>query len=251
MTATDRWVTLDGVVNMRDLGGLPTVGGGHVQPRRLIRSDDLQQLTATDATRLVDDFGVTDIVDLRTESELHLGGPGPLRAMESLTHHHHALHRNAPGHHATPPTPVENRPVGGRRRDQHFWAEHYLGYLTHRPDAVSAALHVVADARGATVVHCAAGKDRTGTVIALALDVAGVPHDDIVADYLLTAERLDAILARSPHPHVADDERPRAESIGGFLTALDERRGGAAGWLRTHGWPDDDITRLRDRLTAP
>ena len=52
-----------------------------------------------------------------------------------------------------------------RTRDARFWADHYLGYLSARPDSVSAALRVVADAEGAAVVHCAAGKDRTGTVV--------------------------------------------------------------------------------------
>ncbi|MGL4742765.1 MAG: tyrosine-protein phosphatase [Dermatophilaceae bacterium] len=76
---TDRWITLEGLVNMRDVGGLPTAAGGRTQPRRLIRSDNLQDLTEADIAHLVDEFGVTDIVDLRTEAELHLGGPGPLR----------------------------------------------------------------------------------------------------------------------------------------------------------------------------
>ncbi|MGL5931190.1 MAG: tyrosine-protein phosphatase [Dermatophilaceae bacterium] len=251
MTASDRWIGLDGVVNMRDLGGLPTQDGGRIQPRRLIRSDHLQQLSPAGVTHLVDELGVTDVVDLRTETELHVGAPGPLHRPEQLTLHHHALHRNAPGDHTTQPTRGESRPAGEPRRDTAFWAEHYLGYLTHRAEAVSAALRVVGDAHGATVVHCAAGKDRTGTVVALALDVAGVPHDAIVADYLLSAQRLDAILARSDTPYSADDERPRAESIRAFLSVLGERWGGAAGWLRAHDWSDDDIARLRDRLTVP
>ncbi|MGL4174863.1 MAG: tyrosine-protein phosphatase [Dermatophilaceae bacterium] len=251
MTTADRWIGLDGVVNMRDLGGLPTQDGGQVQPRRLIRSDHLQQLSPAGVTHLVDELGVTDVVDLRTETELRVGTPGPLHRPEKLNLHHHALYRNAPGDHTTQPAPVESRPTGEPRRDTAFWAEHYLGYLTHRAAAVSATLRVVADARSATVVHCAAGKDRTGTVVALALDVAGVPHDEIVADYLLTAERLDAILARSDTSYSADDERPRPESIRALLSVLGERWGGAAGWLRAHGWPDDDIARLRGRLTTP
>ena len=107
-------------------------------------------------------------------------------------------------------------------RDASFWAEHYLGYLARRPDSVAAALEVVATAEGAVVVHCAAGKDRTGTVVAMALDVAGVPHDEIVADYVLTGERLERIVGRlmpreAYGPALAkqrlEDQMPRAESI--------------------------------------
>jgi protein-tyrosine phosphatase len=257
---TDRWITLDGLVNMRDVGGLPTAAGGRTQPRRLIRSDNLQDLTDTDVSHLVDELGVTDIVDLRTETELHLGGPGPLHAVESLTHHHHSLVVERPGEHvverALTRPPADHR----HRRDPRSWTEHYLGYLAARPEAVSAALHVVADARGVAVVHCAAGKDRTGTVVALALEVAGVPRDEIVADYLLSAERLEAVMERlNPGApvgepvaaHVLDEQRPRAEAVRGILDAVDDRWGGATGWLRVHGWSDDDVTRLRDRLTAP
>ena len=76
---TDRWIELDGIVNMRDLGGLPTRDGGHTASGRLIRSDNLQDLTEADVQHLVEELGVTDVVDLRTETELHLEGPGPLR----------------------------------------------------------------------------------------------------------------------------------------------------------------------------
>jgi protein-tyrosine phosphatase len=88
---TDRWIELDGLVNMRDLGGLPTRDGGRTASGRLIRSDNLQDLTDADVTHLVHAVGVSDIIDLRTEVEVHLEGPGPLRRVESLTHHHHSL----------------------------------------------------------------------------------------------------------------------------------------------------------------
>ena len=79
---TDRWIELDGLVNMRDLGGLPTRDGGRTASGRLIRSDNLQDLTDADVARLVDELGVSDIIDLRAEVEVHLEGPGPLRRVE-------------------------------------------------------------------------------------------------------------------------------------------------------------------------
>ena len=120
-----------------------------------------------------------------------------------------------------------------------------------------AALAVVAHARGAAVVHCAAGKDRTGTVVAMALDVAGVPRDEIVADYVMTAERIEAIMGRlmNREPYGAamraqkvEDQLPRAESIEAILLAVRDGWGGAAGWLRERGWSAGDVDRLRSRL---
>ena len=240
---TDRWIELDGIVNMRDLGGLPTRDGGRTTSGRLIRSDNLQDLTEADVQHLVEELGVTDIVDLRTETELHMEGPGPLRRVQALTHHHHSLIEERTPDEAAEAVGARALPWRGDDpvRDASFWAEHYLGYLARRPDSVAAALEAVANAEGAVVVHCAAGKDRTGTVVAMALDVAGVPHDEIVADYVLTGERLEQIVGRlmpreAYGPALAKqelaDQLPQAESIRAILDAVQERWGGAAGWLR-------------------
>ena len=95
------------------------------------------------------------------------------------------------------------------------------------------------------MVHCAAGKDRTGVVCALALAVAGVGHDDIVADYAMTADVIDALVAKlAASPTYAEDmvsrdvasHTPRAETMDRVLTLLDERYGGPAGWLEAHGF---------------
>ena len=258
---TDRWIELDGLVNMRDLGGLPTRDGGRTASGRLIRSDNLQDLTDADVARLVDELGVSDIIDLRTEVEVHLEGPGPLRRVESLTHHHHSLIA-ARGEEDLDALAAKALAVPwspeGTRRDASFWAEHYLGYLAARPDSVAAALRVIGDAPGAAVVHCAAGKDRTGTVVAMALDVAGVPHEEIVADYVLTAERIEAIIgrlmSRPAYGHALsqqsiDEQSPKPESIEAILRAVDAGWGGAAGRLRDHGGTAADAEGLRTHLT--
>jgi protein tyrosine/serine phosphatase len=109
------------------------------------------------------------------------------------------------------------------------------------------------------VVHCAAGKDRTGTVVGMALDVAGVPADEIVADYLLTSERIDRILERLRTNTLYDEvlrgrdlaaaeQSPRPEAMRTILDTLREGYGGSAGWLRAHGWSAEDVDRLRTRL---
>jgi protein tyrosine/serine phosphatase len=265
---TPRWLDLDGVVNMRDVGGIPTADGGVIAPRRLLRSDNLQELSEASVRHLVDEVGVTDIIDLRTEVEVHLEGAGPLRA-QPLTHHHHSLIREASRDGAdraetaaqalvVPWSKRSGRPAPPKRDDD-FWASHYLGYLADRPDSVSAALHAVAGSTGAAVVHCAAGKDRTGTVVGLALSVAGVADDDIVADYVATGERIDAIverlLSRPAYAEALRDQPrthqlPRPETMQRILTVLRERHGGAAGWLREQGWSDGQVEGLREKLRA-
>jgi protein-tyrosine phosphatase len=272
-TRTDRWLRLDGTTNTRDLGGLPTTDGGRTVPGRVLRSDNLQTLSADDVRRLVDDLRLREVVDLRTTAEILLEGRGPLREVATVTHRHFSLLPER-GHHTDVFAVEEDDPLPDlpadwaqsvlpRQAPEHERAEppavrSYLGYLSDRADAVVAALRALAaPVDGASVVHCAAGKDRTGVVVALALVVAGVPHEEIVADYALTADVIDALVAKLvASPTYAEDmERrdvashtPRAETMDRVLTLLDERHGGPIGWLDAHGFGPDERAALRARL---
>ena len=81
------WIELEGAANVRDVGGLPTVDGRTTRPGVLLRADNLQDLTEADVRRLVDDLRVRTVLDLRSTGELHLTGPGPLRATDVVHHH--------------------------------------------------------------------------------------------------------------------------------------------------------------------
>jgi protein tyrosine/serine phosphatase len=108
-------------------------------------------------------------------------------------------------------------------------------------------------------VHCAAGKDRTGVVIALALSAVGVPAEEVIADYTRTDERIEAILRRlmgsrtyegDLKDSAIDRHRPRAETMKAFLEQVSVRYGGVSQWLGDHGFGADDIARLRAKLVV-
>jgi protein-tyrosine phosphatase len=111
------------------------------------------------------------------------------------------------------------------------------------------------------LVHCAAGKDRTGLISALLLGLVGVPTATIAADYALTAELLrsreQAWLAAAPPEERAEREAmlaryaPTAEVMLAVLAGLEERHGGVEGYLLDAGVAPADLERLRDRLLAP
>ncbi len=133
----------------------------------------------------------------------------------------------------------------------------YLRYLDDRSDSIIAALRLVAYTDGATIVHCAAGKDRTGIVVAVALREVGVTPEAIVADYARSADRIDAVQTRlSKRPAYAEElagtdparHKPRAAPMEKVLAAIDEMHGGAGTWLRGNGWTDLDAAALRHKL---
>jgi protein-tyrosine phosphatase len=271
-TRTGRWVRLDGTTNTRDLGGLPTADGGRTVPGRVLRSDNLQTLSQDDVRRLVEEIGLREVIDLRTTAEILLEGRGPLRGVPEMAHRHFTLLPER-GRHTDVFAVEDDEPLDlpegwvesllPRQAPPHDQAEppavrSYLGYLTDRPDAVVAALRALAEpGPGASVVHCAAGKDRTGVVVALALSVAGVRNEDIVEDYAMTAEVIEALVAKlAASPTYAPDmdgrdldrHTPRADTMDRLLTVLDERFGGPVGWLAAHGFGPADQERLRARL---
>jgi protein tyrosine/serine phosphatase len=258
-TASSRWLDLEGAANARDLGGLPLEGGGVTAPGVLLRSDNLQGLTPADVRRLVDDLGLAVVVDLRTGVEVELEGPGPLVADGRVEIRHRSLYPEVGGHTDAGAEQFPWIAARGRTGEESPAVRAYLGYLRDRPDSILGALRDVAHAPGAALVHCAAGKDRTGVVILLALAVAGATREAIVADFLATGDRIGALMARlRASPTYGDDLRgradeahaPRAETIERVLAVLDERHDGPLGWLGAAGFAEADADALRGRLRS-
>jgi protein-tyrosine phosphatase len=265
---SSRWIELDGAENVRDLGGLPTSDGRTVQPHRLIRSDSLQALSDPDIRHLVDDLRVRAVADLRTGVEVSSEGPGPMTREPLVELRHLSLFpevgdaTDAVAAEGPVVLPWQNRARPANEAERRRGAAAvYLSYLDDRPDSVIDALRLVAGADGATIVHCAAGKDRTGMVIAFALAEVGVDRAAIVEDYALSADRIEAVLARLMSRRTyatdlagadteidVDKHRPRASTMEEVLVAMDEVHGGIPAWLRAHGWTDEDAAALRHKL---
>jgi protein-tyrosine phosphatase len=268
------WLDLEGTANTRDVGGLPTVDGRTTRPGVLLRSDNLQDLTDADVRRLVDDVGLRTVVDLRSTGEVHLTGPTPLDGR--VRHVQLSLIPEWDGEpdpaeveravatleegHAADALPTLSDFAPRERKAPTDLVDHYVGYVESAGRNVATALRVLADpASGPTLVHCAAGKDRTGVVVALALSMVGVPREEVVADYLRSAERADRILARlqatsAYGPSLAAvpvaDITPRAESMHGFLDHVDRAYGGPHGLAAALGVSEEDVARLGVRLVG-
>jgi protein tyrosine/serine phosphatase len=243
-----RTLAWDGCVNVRDLGGLPTEGGRTTRFGRVIRADSVRRLTDDGWSALVA-AGVSRIIDLRVASELD---SDPSRDVPVEVTHVPVLPE------VDAPEWAEIDAIGDAAPNQAAATRDvYLEFLTRYGANFARAIAAVAEpSDGAVVVHCAAGKDRTGLVVALLLRLAGVASDDVAADYATSAANLrreiDEWVADAPD----ETERRRRVRIGatpaaamvGVLAEVERRHGSVASYLARAGMSDRDIERARARL---
>jgi protein-tyrosine phosphatase len=248
-TEQREWTRLlewEGCLNARDLGGYATGDGRETRWGAVVRSASLAMLTDTGRAALAD-YGVRTIVDLRLPTEL-ADDPSPFAE---------------PGDHGIAYTNVSFiDPAAAPPDAVSTLAEDYLQMLDRYRQGVAEAMTAVASApEGAVLIHCAAGKDRTGLIAALLLGLAGVPAETIAADYAMTAELLRP-REREWLEGLAPEERaereamlaryaPTAEVMSAVLDGLAEGFGGVEPYLLATGLGPDDLDRLRDRLVAP
>jgi len=243
----ERWIELEGAVNVRDLGGLPLRGGGVTRSGVLLRADTLQELTEADVERLLD-WGVRTVLDLRTPEEARREGRGPL-ADRQLGYANLPFIPDAV---VIPDDPGHTLVVAERSQQERV--EHYLGYLDGAGPAVVAALDLLARPGDVPAVfHCAAGKDRTGVLAALVLELNGVERAAVIGDYARTNERLAAILARlmrmptySRYTGTRDVQDLACEPhvMEQLLERLDTEHDGAAAWARAGGLSEEALERV-------
>lgn len=241
MTAPPAGSPLEGAFNFRDLGGLRTGCGQLVRPGVLFRSDTLQALTPADVGHLVETLRLALVIDLRIGHEAVGEGRGPLAQ-------HPVSYLNAP----LLDLPVSELPP--REQSLHFYREH----LSSPDSPLATVIRVVGALAGQPVLlHCAAGKDRTGLVIALLLRLIGVDDEEIVADYLRSGPNMASIMERfrtwpryRDHMATVPPEVYEAQeyTIRGLLDQLDREYGGAAGWAALRGITPGDLDRLRAGL---
>ncbi|HEY0699759.1 MAG TPA: tyrosine-protein phosphatase [Micromonospora sp.] len=232
---------LSSLFNFRDVGGLSALDGRTVRAGRLYRSDSLHRLSADcEAFRAL---GVRTVIDLRRPTEVERDGRVPDRP--GLTYRH--IH---PEHRDWAETPYDDRTDLAV-----FLAERYLELAETGVAGVTTALGIIAEAEHApVVVHCVAGKDRTGIVCGLTLSLLGVDDADIAADYALStaaSARFTAWL-RENMPDAVPPPRPflasPAEAMTLFLAGLRDRYGSVERYLLDGGLSAEQLAELRRHL---
>jgi protein-tyrosine phosphatase len=236
--AEGRRLELDGVFNLRDVGGYPAADGRAVRWRTLLRSDALHRIEPG-GSAVLGGLGLRTILDLRTPMEVELA-PSALDGLSARVAHISILTGDLQA------LPLELEAI-------------YRYVIDQCGDTVAEAVKVLAAADAfPALLHCSAGKDRTGIVVALVLAVLGVPDEVIEADYGLSASYLDA--ERTPaighlqaSTGLGDDlTKPLLSSppelILKVLARVRQASGSVDAYLLDRGLSPADLARLRSAL---
>lgn len=241
---------LTGFYNFREGGGM-AAGNGRVRTQRLLRSDFPQSFGPED-TEFMQEVPLATVLDLRTDAEIASQPRYFKDAGFSVVE-----------------IPILTGSIKSMMANIPTVSELYQSMITESPKQLAKAVSAVAAAvpNGAALVHCTAGKDRTGVVIALTQELIGVNDKDIVANYILTQKNLQgAWLAKmqanmqkmmSKVPNVGGIDIAAvtalatgspAEAIQGVLDTIRKEHGTVKNFVLANGVTQDEIDALRAEL---
>jgi protein-tyrosine phosphatase len=231
--------SLNVLANLRDLGGLSASRGGRTRRGVLYRS--ALPIVGDDAPTEVPEWPVRTVIDLRSPKE------------QAVTEHpliaeHTTVYRV--------PLLTDAEVAGQHLQTGLDFV--YDGIVSNARRQLAQVFDIAATAPTPVLLHCAAGKDRTGIASAMLLRAAGVDPADVIADYTATEQQMESVLARirRTDPNFAQgsdgyhDDLARAapETIGRVLDRWDAHPGGVHGWVRDGGVSPDVIEQWRHRL---
>lgn len=239
---TSHFIPLQGCFNFRDLGGYRTREGRTVRSGVLFRADALHFMTPEDMAFVQTSLGLSTVVDLRNPDEADAAGRWPGDGSS-------VSYRSIPF--------LEDRDIShpGEGVDPVVrLTEIYTWIIANAGERVARALNLLAESETLpAVVHCTAGKDRTGVLSAIVLGLLGVDDEQIMADYCLTnqvigvlGERLRQRPGNEGRPLYLFEAQPRAMERA--LSDINNGWGGPEGFVLAHGVGPETIQRLRDAL---
>ncbi|MEN5068719.1 tyrosine-protein phosphatase [Stenotrophomonas sp. TWI1183] len=245
-----RVIPLQGAWNTRTFAGLQGTHGP-IPASAFVRTSDLGRLTAADRDALAA-AGVTLDIDLRTADE-QAQSPDLLADDARFAYQRTSL-------------------MGTEKMDLQKMmttfpdslGAAYVQWLDHsQPQFKQVFQRIAAERDGTVLFHCTAGKDRTGIIAGLLLDLAGVPRADIVHNYAISAHYLEGqpkdsamnaqimeLIRQNPEigRKMAGMSGTAPENMEMFLVALHQQYGGAEGYLKSIGVSEAEIDQLKLRL---
>ncbi|MAR57993.1 MAG: hypothetical protein CMP44_03215 [Rickettsiales bacterium] len=243
---SERHTAFEGCFNFRDIGGYPTKEGKKIKKGIYFRTGRQDRMSEKDLAELKN-LKISTQIDLRKPEEILDQGKGPLENMG-------ADYINIP---IIPDGGSDqlSRLVG----DTGISGKRYLGYLEFGPESWLKIFEILANKDSLPVVlHCTAGKDRTGVSTAFLLSVLGVDRDLIEADYKLTnldtERQADFIENSGGFPEGVDREAMilaagvPEDAMAVFLDGVESRWGSVLGYLEEIGITKNQMNVIRDNF---
>lgn len=232
--------------NTRHLGGMLTSDHRVTSALALVRSDNLTRLTLEGQNAVMND-GVTTVIDLRFAQELEKQA-NPFAASNDMNYLHLPLMTTAQAE------------ALNLIRAASTTQEAYRATLEGFQSNIAAIVTAIAESpEGRVVLHCSAGKDRTGLMTALALSAVGVSKHDIGEDYALTnvflqasyEQELSLITDLEERQKTAEDLWIKPEYMLETLGFIEQTYGSTNAYLQSCGVPPETLEKFKNRLTDP
>lgn len=217
------------VSNLRDLGGYTTENGNVTKYEKIFRSSAIYKLTEEEE-KYFEDIGIKVAIDLRVPEEIDRH-PSAFVDSEKIKYFNFPLSNSWPLVEDEVPNTYFN--------------------IIQSHKSMANVMKTIANTDGGIIIHCTAGKDRTGIVVSLLLLLAGVIEEDILADYLITY----AYIYKGVRiMHEEDPDLPafvgsiKVEHLEKTIERLNEVYGNVEGYLRELGLTIDEIEKLKNKL---
>ena len=230
--------------NARDLGGLKTTDGKQTRWQTIIRTDIVNRLTETGKQAILD-YGVRTTIDLRSPQEA-AEQPSLFANTKEILYLNLPLETRAP-HVSALISQAKTR------------GEVYCIILDHYPEMMATVMRAIINApSGGIVIHCQAGKDRTGMVAALLLSLVNVPIEQVAADYAESQHRLwplykKIVAEAGGEENLGFWSKPTVteEMMYHMMSHLETKHGSVAPYLLKSGLTFKEIDKLQHRLCSP
>lgn len=234
------YIHLDGAKNMRDLGGYPTPEGRSIKNGVIFRSDSVHQLSKTDIEKIIG-LGITLQIDLRSKDEVALS-PSSLKDSENVSYHNISM--------------LDDIYSDGFQNLPESLTDIYCKLLDNNGDKFVEAIKLILSNKGATLINCTAGKDRTGVFAMLLLSLCHVDEINILNDYSVSAANLSKLITIQKSqlqkmglnvPDYIFMSEP--DNMLKTLNYLNKNYGNTENYLLHFGLNSTEISKLKEHLT--